>query len=120
MTEIKIETYNKLIAKFMKMRQYNTPDTDTMSNKHKNNKYHNNYNNCWNWLMPVVNQCFKDGAEGNDDVDTDSISLSNGDSNELGDITHAILDFNRDATYLAVVNYLKERAIQSFIKDLES
>ena len=48
------------------------------------------FSNSWEWLMPVVKECFDNGAEGD----------------EIGDITHALLDCDRDATYEAVVKFL--------------
>ena len=50
------------------------------------------YNISWNWLMPVVEMCYHNGAE----------------EKEVGDITHALLDCNIDATYKAVVNFIKQ------------
>ena len=41
--------------------------------------------------MPVVRECFENGAEGN----------------EIGDITHGLLDCNIEATYDAVVVFIK-------------
>ena len=49
------------------------------------------YHKSWDWLMPVVDMCYQNGAEGND----------------IGDITHALLDFNLEATYNAVVEFIK-------------
>ena len=50
------------------------------------------FSNSWEWLMPVVRECFDNGAEGD----------------EIGDITHALLDCDRDATYKAVVKFINQ------------
>lgn len=50
------------------------------------------YKYSWNWLMPVVDSCYHNGA----------------DENEVGDITHALLDCDRDNTYKAVVEFIKQ------------
>jgi hypothetical protein len=49
------------------------------------------FSNSWDWLMPVVRECFENGAEGN----------------EIGDITHGLLDCDIDATYKGVVQFIK-------------
>lgn len=51
------------------------------------------YHTSWNWLMPVVEKCYDNGA----------------DENEVGDITHALLDCDIDHTYRAVVEFIKQR-----------
>ena len=50
------------------------------------------YEKDWNWLIPVVDKCWKSGAE----------------ENEVGDITHAYLDCDIEATYKAVVEFIKQ------------
>jgi len=45
----------------------------------------------WRWLIEAVKSCYDNGA----------------DSNQIGDITHAFLDFNREDTYNAVVEFIK-------------
>ena len=49
------------------------------------------YHSSWDWLMPVVETCYHNGA----------------DSNQVGDITHALLDCNLEATFDAVVEFIK-------------
>ena len=49
------------------------------------------YHSSWDWLMPVVRECFENGAEGN----------------EIGDITHGLVDCDIDATYKGVVQFIK-------------
>ena len=50
------------------------------------------YNVSWDWLMPVVEKCYDNGA----------------DENEVGDITHALLDCDIDHTYRAVVEFINQ------------
>lgn len=50
------------------------------------------FDKSWDWLMPVVESCYHNGA----------------DENEVGDITHALLDCDRDNTYQAVVEFIKQ------------
>lgn len=53
---------------------------------------HLEYHESWDALMPVVKECYDNGAEGD----------------EIGDITHALLDCDRDATYKAVVKFINQ------------
>ena len=50
------------------------------------------YHTSWDWLMPVVEKCYHNGAE----------------ENEIGNITHALLDCNRDHLYISVVEFINE------------
>ena len=50
------------------------------------------YSKSWDWLMPVVEKCYDNGA----------------DENEVGDITHALLDCDIDHTYRAVVEFIED------------
>ena len=50
------------------------------------------YHNDWNWLMPVVEKCYDNGAE----------------ENEIGNITHALLDCNKDHLYISVVEFINQ------------
>jgi hypothetical protein len=50
------------------------------------------YHSSWDWLMPVVEKCYDNGAE----------------ENEIGNITHALLDCNKDHLYISVVEFIKE------------
>ena len=74
---------NKLIGDFMDIR-------NTGLSVYAEHAYQ--YNSSWDWLMPVVESCYHNGA----------------DSNEIGDITHALLDCDIDATHKAVVEFIKE------------
>ena len=69
---------NKLIAEFMGL-EYGDYITP---------HYHCN----WNELMPVVEKCYESGTE----------------ENEVGDITHALLDCDIDETHKAVVEFINQ------------
>ncbi len=87
---------NKLIAEFMDL------PTETMGVKQEvvygmnHDDWYTadnlNYHLFWNWLMPVVKKCYDNGA----------------DENEVGDITHALLDCDIDHTYRAVVEFINQ------------
>ena len=53
------------------------------------------YHTSWDWLMPVVNECYHNGA----------------DENEVGDITHGLLDCDIDHTYEAIVEFIKQHKL---------
>lgn len=76
---------NKLIAEFMGV---DYVDIDTYLENNKELQYHTS----WDWLMPVVETCYDNGA----------------DENEIGDITHALLDCDIAHTYKAVVEFIKQ------------
>jgi hypothetical protein len=92
---------NKLIAEFMGFTQEKNIgwyDNDMLMSQ---NVYDSQDGNCfdellfdqsWDWLMPVVETCYHNGADGN----------------EIGDITHALLDCDIDQTYKAVVKFINE------------
>ena len=89
---------NVLIAEFMGMKlgQDHTNENmyyDDAENLHPPTpidelKFHTS----WDWLMPVVEKCYDNGA----------------DENEVGDITHALLDCDIDHTYKAVVEFINQ------------
>jgi len=79
MTELK---QNELIAEFMSMEDHQEMGEYVTPNYHKS----------WDWLMPVVETCYHNGADGN----------------EIGDITHALLDCDIDHTYQAVVEFITD------------
>jgi len=78
-----MKTNNKIIAEFMGISDYQEMGEYVTPN----------YDSSWEWLMKAVKECFENGAEGN----------------EIGDITHGLLDCNREATYDAVVVFIKSR-----------
>tara|TARA_B100001093_G_C25998636_1_gene664667 strand:+ start:70 stop:357 length:288 start_codon:yes stop_codon:yes gene_type:complete len=89
-----MEATNKLIAEFMNLPKQIFKPSGIMNYGIKDNWYELHelsYHLSWDWLMPVVRECFENGAEGN----------------EIGDITHGLLDFNIEATYDAVVVFIK-------------
>ena len=90
---------NKLIAEFMGL------STEVFKPSRITNYYHREYNSgtwyeedelsynvSWDWLMPVVEKCYDNGA----------------DENEVGDITHALLDCDIDHTHRAVVEFINQ------------
>lgn len=84
---------NKLIAEFMGMEpnengmyQYTTSVDDYTTDDLSYFEY------SWDWLMPVVEKCYDNGAEGE----------------EIGDITHALLDCDLKSTYQAVVQFINQ------------
>ena len=87
---------NKLIAEFMGVNVITLDDVRKNKNPYFSSadgyleddlKYHTS----WDKLMPVVERCYHNGAE----------------ENEVGDITHALLDCNRDHLYISVVKFIK-------------
>jgi hypothetical protein len=50
------------------------------------------YHTSWDWLMPVIEKCYHNGA----------------DENEVGDITHALLDCDINHTYRSVAEFIKQ------------
>ena len=88
---------NKLIAEFMGM-EYGVPNDNSVMiqmTPQGNEVVPINsmeYHTSWDWLMPVIDSCYHNGA----------------DENEVGDITHALLDCDRDNTYKAVVEFIKQ------------
>ena len=88
---------NKLISEFMGWDIQNP--TTIPNNLHLSNLELDNgdvmelkFHSSWDWLMPVVETCYHNGADGN----------------EIGDITHALLDCDIDHTYKAVVKFINE------------
>jgi len=55
------------------------------------------FHESWDWLMPVVETCYHNGAE----------------EQEIGDITHALLDCDLKNLYDAVVEFIKEFNLKS-------
>ena len=78
---------NKLIAEFMGYHKV-ANDEDKRDYLEDCVKYHTS----WDWLMPVVETCYHNGAE----------------ENEIGDITHAILNCDINYTYKAVLQFINE------------
>ncbi len=86
---------NKLIAEFMGMElgDDKTMYYDDAENLHPPTPINElKFHTSWDWLMPVVETCYDNGA----------------DENEVGDITHALLDCDIAHTYKAVVKFIKQ------------
>jgi hypothetical protein len=101
---------NKLIAEFMEFPTHTDAvddrtiayyvgesimHTDNTENENDFDVFHPDdmqFHTSWDWLMPVVETCYHNGADGN----------------EIGDITHALLDCDIDHTYKAVVKFINE------------
>ena len=82
---------NKLIAEFMDVEKVDDLYLYTTSmDDYKTDTLY--FDVSWDWLMPVVETCFHNGA----------------DENHIGDLTHALLDCNLEWTYKAVVLFIKE------------
>ena len=82
---------NKLIAEFM---GYNPSLGNSFDN----------YNNSWDWLMPVVQRCYDSGAEGEC----------------IGDITMHLTEGNIEGTYKAVVEYIEGLSVKSVEPDTKA
>jgi hypothetical protein len=52
------------------------------------------FHKSWDWLMPVIEKCYDEAAE---EFDAEE---------EIGDITHALLDCDINETYKAVLRFL--------------
>lgn len=91
---IPLKKDNGIIAEFMGMTYHHNDNSVMIQMTSQGNEIvpigSMGYHNSWDWLMPVVETCYDNGA----------------DSNEIGDITHALLDFDIDTTYKAVVEFI--------------
>ena len=88
---------NKLIAEFMGVEKTYNPSTEKVLSYAVNDDvqclpHELQYHTSWDWLMPVVETCYHNGADGD----------------EIGDITHGLLDCDMDQTYKAVVKFINE------------
>lgn len=101
---------NKLIAEFMGMSLGRDGWFDYEGVLGDNKCYLDlEFHESWDWLMPVVDKCYESGGE----------------ENEVGDITHALLDCDRKETYNAVVRFIREntdteRMMKIRIADMDS
>ena len=88
---------NKLIAEFMGVNIITLDDIRTNKNPYISSadgylEDDLEYHTSWDWLMPVVETCYHNGAE----------------ENEVGDITHALLDCDINHTYRSVAEFIKQ------------
>jgi hypothetical protein len=83
--------HDKLIAEFM---GYNPSLGNSFDN----------YNNSWDWLMPVVQRCYESGAEGEC----------------IGDITTHLTEGSIEGTYKAVVEYIESLSVKSVEPDTKA
>ena len=74
---------NKLIAEFM--------GVEFMEASLDGNDFNPQFHKSWDWLMPVVNQCYTSNMQHPND-----------------DITQGLIDVDIEATYKAVVEFIKE------------
>lgn len=93
------EEKNRLIAEFMGMQYtqigwYDNEEFLNLSYTKDNTFDELLFHTSWDWLMPVVDAIY------NTDIDEQA-------TNEIGDITHALLDVNINAVHEAVVNFIK-------------
>jgi len=87
---------NKLIAEFMGLPEQNNEYENPYSGEYVE-AIELSYDESWDWLMPVVEACYHNGAE----------------EQEIGDITHALLDCDMKNLYEAVVEFIKEFNLKS-------
>ncbi len=88
---IDMKENNKMIAEFMGVVFHDDENQYYNANGlHIGNKLQ--FHTSWDWLMPVVEKCYDNGA----------------DENEVGDITHALLDCDIDHTYKSVVEFINQ------------
>ena len=94
---------NKLIAEFMGAQLYPPNDYDIHSctmldvTEDEGQQHFTPeqmlFNSSWDWLMPVVQQCYE--------------SQQFGENNLIGDITHALVDIDIEEVNKAVIAYIK-------------
>lgn len=85
---IKTQNNNKMIAEFMKHSHPVLPSKSTINYMAEDLEYDNN----WNWLMPVVSKCFKTGD----------------DTYEWDNIMDTLFTCDRDIVYAQVVEFINE------------
>jgi hypothetical protein len=98
-----IEEKNAIIAEFMGLK-FKDDDTyiSELKEMRSNGVYFEQgymtselkYHTSWDWLMPVVDSIYNTGM----DEQT---------TNEIGDVTHALLDINIQSTHDAVISFIE-------------
>lgn len=98
---MELKEKNRLIAEFMWYKTYDHTDSTAIILKEGNEfnsldigHIHTKFHSSWDWLMPVVNEVYNTG-------------LDEQTTNEIGDITHALLDVNINAVHEAVVKFIQ-------------
>lgn len=97
-----IEENNRLIADFMGQLFHNGNTFIPEHNRYIGFKNFSSffkvsdlrYHESWDWLMPVVEAIYNTG-------------LDEQNTNEIGDVTHALLDVNINAVHEAVINFIE-------------
>jgi hypothetical protein len=94
---------NKLIAEFLNVKPNNYGDyemygvveviEDGENEQHFFRPQDMLFHSDWNWLMTVVDRCF------NSEIDIEG--------NVIGEITHGLLDCNKETTFKAVVEFIE-------------
>jgi hypothetical protein len=97
-----IEEKNAMIAEFMGFKLQDNPNERWFGQyfAEPNGTWGNrieimHFDTSWDWLMPVVDSIYNTG------LDEQTAT------NEIGDVTHALLDVNIHATYEAVCNFIE-------------
>lgn len=95
------EQKNRLIAEFMGYEAYEHTNSVAIRLTEGNEfnsldigHIHTKFNTSWDWLMPVVEAIYNTG-------------LDEQNTNEIGDVTHALLDVNINAVHEAVVQFIE-------------
>lgn len=94
-----IEEKNRMIAEFMGMQEtkigwYDAEENLPLEYTNDNTFDELLFNKSWDWLMPVVEVIYNTG-------------LDEQNTNEIGDVTHALLDVNIHALHNAVVKFIE-------------
>lgn len=93
---MKVKESNKLIALFMADFEEYESDRQDIIDAVNNDATLQPYDNDWNCLIPVLRK-----------IDEVAHFADGQDANVVGDITHALLDYDIDATYEAAVEFIK-------------
>lgn len=91
-----VQESNKLIALFMAELEEYEADRQDIIDAVNNDATLQPYDDVWDCLIPVLRK-----------IDEVAHLADGRDSNVVGDITHALLDYDIDATYEAAVEFIK-------------
>lgn len=98
------EQKNRMIAEFMGLEPLSSDPKNFFFYRPLSNYIYTKsmqYNTSWDWLMPVVEAIYNTG-------------LDEQNTNEIGDVTHALLDVNINAVHEAVVQFIEWYNEQKF------